>query len=232
VGASSPPRRLGRATATTFTIQRIALALFVERGFPAVTAEQIADAAEVSVRSFYRHFPDGKEGVLLLETHRGVELFLAALRARPPQESAFDAMRAAAVESIRLVDDPDDSAFGFSEARLLYGQVAAANPALVARMIGERVLLLEPLVELIALRMAVDPSTDVRPRLLVHAANTAITVGWLSVLADPGLDRSALLLDAFEAMDQGLSQPRPERAAAARRPAHRTPAHRSEKESR
>lgn len=45
-------------------IQRVSLDLFEERGFDAVTIEEIADAAEVSARSIYRYFQT-KEGLIL-----------------------------------------------------------------------------------------------------------------------------------------------------------------------
>jgi hypothetical protein len=143
--------------------------------------------------------------VVLLETRRGVGLFVQALRKRPPQEPAVVAVREAALESIRLVDQPPppDESYGLAQERQLYNQIAAGKSALIARMIGERVLLIEPLVELVALRMSVDPNIDVRPRLLVHAANAAITVAWLTAAANPEIDRCSLLKDAFDILENG-----------------------------
>jgi len=210
--------RESRRSSTIFAIEQTALALFVERGFTDVTAEQIAAAAGISVRTFYRYFPEGKEGVVLLETRRGVDVFLQELRNRPPQELAFVAVREAAIASVRLVDDPTPpNTFGLTEASTVYRQICADQPALVARLIGERQLMLEPLVELVALRMSVDPETDVRPRLLVHAANTAITVGWLTTQANPALERLALLERSFEVLERGMA-PAPDTADPARVP--------------
>jgi AcrR family transcriptional regulator len=67
------------------TIQERALDLFDERGFDAVTIEEIADAAEVSPSSVYRYFGT-KEGILVADE--------------------FDSMSQEAVGEILDVNDP------------------------------------------------------------------------------------------------------------------------------
>jgi hypothetical protein len=74
---------------------------------------------------------------------------------------------------------------------------------------GERQLLMEGLVGLIALRMSVDPDTDIRPRLLVHAADAAIAAVWFTGFANPELDRWALLDEAFEILATGMAHGSP-----------------------
>jgi AcrR family transcriptional regulator len=194
--------------ATTYGIERAALALFVERGFDVVTTEQIADASGVSVRTFFRHFPEGKQGVLLLETRRGVDLLKQALHRRPPQEPALVAMREAALETVRVLDEPSapEETYGREQAMHLFSQIVAKHPDLLARMMGERQLLMEGLVGLVALRMSADPNTDVRPRLLVHAADAAIAGAWFIAYANPELDRGALLEEAFEILASGMGR--------------------------
>jgi AraC-like DNA-binding protein len=46
-----------RSEMMTIEIETIALGLFEERGFKEVTVEDIASAARISVRTFYRYFP-------------------------------------------------------------------------------------------------------------------------------------------------------------------------------
>jgi AcrR family transcriptional regulator len=199
-------KQTSKLLTTVHLIQRAALGLFVEQGFESVTAEQIAQAAGVSVRTFFRHFPEGKEGVLLLEARRGADLFEQALCRRPPHETAVAAVREAALESVRALDDPTGAfeSFGFAEAMKLFGEVIADRPELLARMMGERQILADGLVELVALRMSVDPRVDLRPRLLLHAAHAAITVAWLMAYGNPDLDRCGLLTEALEAFEGGM----------------------------
>lgn len=189
--------------ATTYAVERAALEMFVLRGFDAVTCEEIARAAGISVRTFFRHFPQGKEGVLLLETRRGVELFEQALLDRPPGEEASVAVRHAALESVRMLDEPTGTfeGFGLPEAMHVFGQVVSGHPELLARMMGERQMLMEGLVDLVALRMSVDPRRDIRPRLLLHLAHAAITVAWLSAWNNAELSRSAVLAEALAILD-------------------------------
>ena len=116
------------------------------------------------------------------------------------------AVREAAIESVRALDAPTGAfeSFGFEQAMRLFSQVVADHRALLARMMGERQILAEDLVELVALRMSTDPMIDVRPRLLLHAAHAAVTVVWLMAYANRDLDRMALLRDAFEMLESGM----------------------------
>jgi AcrR family transcriptional regulator len=71
-----------------------ALRLFGERGFDGATIDDIAAAAEVSRRTFFRYFAR-KEDVVLDWKRRTSEELRAALVARPPEESPLQAVHAA-----------------------------------------------------------------------------------------------------------------------------------------
>jgi AcrR family transcriptional regulator len=71
-----------------------ALALFRERGFEATTADDIAAAAEVSRRTFFRYFPT-KEAVVFPHEGERFALFADALRARPSDETAWQSLSTA-----------------------------------------------------------------------------------------------------------------------------------------
>jgi AcrR family transcriptional regulator len=204
---SAPERvdgRVQRGLAAAYAIEQAALALFVERGYVNTTAQDIARAAGVSVRTFFRHFPSGKQGVMLLETRRHVDELERALRRRPPQERALTAMREALRDTFREIQDPE-SRYGREEASKVYDQIAAGQPDLIARMMGERQLMMESLVEPVALRMSLDPDTDVRPRVLVHSVHAAIMVAWLIGLNSRNLDLEELVEAALDVLEQGMA---------------------------
>ena len=67
-------------------LEGVALLLFEERGFDTVTVEDIASAAHISVRTFYRYFP-AKEDVLQVKIDRRSKALRAALATRPDDEA-------------------------------------------------------------------------------------------------------------------------------------------------
>src|SRR5262245_47626083 len=89
-GGRSCDLRERKRTRTRLMIQTEALRLFTEKGYAETTVEQIADAAAISPRTFFRYFPT-KEDVVLWDEYDPLvlELFLS----RPKRETAFDSMR-------------------------------------------------------------------------------------------------------------------------------------------
>jgi AcrR family transcriptional regulator len=72
-----------------------ALDLFATKGFEATTVEDIAAAAEVSPRTFFRYF-DSKLDVVMArnaEMDKDHEDFATLLAARPPEEGPLEALR-------------------------------------------------------------------------------------------------------------------------------------------
>ena len=75
------------------TIVREALRLFAEQGFAGTTVDDIAAAADVSRRTFFRYF-DHKEDVVLGWLDEVGDDIVASLAARPRSEPPLDAVRA------------------------------------------------------------------------------------------------------------------------------------------
>ncbi|MFE4513374.1 TetR family transcriptional regulator [Kitasatospora sp. NPDC056783] len=93
-----------RREATRLDIARAAAALFAERGTEATTAEEIALAAGISLRTFYRYFSVKEDAVAPLLAAGGrewVELFAAS----PPDLPLRDALEHAAVASLTPADE-------------------------------------------------------------------------------------------------------------------------------
>ncbi len=81
--------------------------LFHARGFEAVTVEEIAIAAGVSRRTFFRYY-DSKEDVMVERLDRDGERLLAELAARPIEEPPILAIRNALIAAIEYgLQEPD-----------------------------------------------------------------------------------------------------------------------------
>jgi AcrR family transcriptional regulator len=80
-----------KRTRTRLMIQAEALRLMAERGYAETTVEQIADAADISPRTFFRYFPTKEDVVLWDEYDPEVEELIAA---RPADEPAAETVRA------------------------------------------------------------------------------------------------------------------------------------------
>jgi AcrR family transcriptional regulator len=77
-----PPLTERRKAATRLEIAREAVALFTAQGVTATSAEEIAAAAGISVRTLWRYFPNKESSVLPLLTG-GIEATARALRSWP-----------------------------------------------------------------------------------------------------------------------------------------------------
>src|SRR5215470_412440 len=80
-------RRERKRTRTRLMIQAEAFRLFAERGYTETTVEQVADAAAISPRTFFRYFPT-KEDVVLWDEWD--PLVADLLDARPDDEASAE----------------------------------------------------------------------------------------------------------------------------------------------
>jgi AcrR family transcriptional regulator len=79
---------------TREALARAVLKLSTKRGFDNVTVEDIADACDVSPRTFFRYFAS-KEDALFASNSTRRDMVQAALQAQPPELPVFDALEAA-----------------------------------------------------------------------------------------------------------------------------------------
>jgi AcrR family transcriptional regulator len=73
-------------------IAEVAFNVFAERGFDAVTATEVAEAAGISRASFFRYFESKEDAVFVAQEELGVQI-AARLRERPAGEDAWTALR-------------------------------------------------------------------------------------------------------------------------------------------
>src|SRR5262245_1131176 len=87
-------------------IQTEALRLFAEKGYSETTVDEIAHAAAISPRTFFRYFPS-KEDVVMWDEYDPLALEL--LQARPDDEPLAESFRAVVRETLGglLRNDPE-----------------------------------------------------------------------------------------------------------------------------
>lgn len=93
-----------RRTRTMREIQSEAFRLFAEQGYDQTTTEQIADAADISPRTFFRYFPT-KEDVVVWDEYDAV--IGDRLAARPSDEPLGETMRAVTREALSALHEHD-----------------------------------------------------------------------------------------------------------------------------
>jgi AcrR family transcriptional regulator len=173
-------------------IRRAAFRLFVERGYDAVTTEEIATAAGVSPRTFFRHVP-AKEELLLAPVRYGGAAIVNLLEGRPAVESPDVALINAIITRTRSFEQVDTDEW--REALLVV-------PDLLDKVTVHRAADKERATKLIAERMGVDPEDDMRPGLLVQLAFAAADFAFQQWVRQSGkpwpLDR--YVTDALEAV--------------------------------
>jgi AcrR family transcriptional regulator len=73
-------------------IAEVAFNVFAERGFDAVTATEVAEAAGISRASFFRYFESKEDAVFVAQEELGAKI-AGRLRERPAGEDAWTALR-------------------------------------------------------------------------------------------------------------------------------------------
>ena len=197
---ATEPLRTRKKRLTRERILDEALRLFAERGFEGTTADDIAAAADVSRRTFFRYYPR-KEDVVIEWKRQGAEAVRAAVAARPPEEPPLTAVHRALSAIVEQYQAEADVVLGL--VRLI-----ESSPTLRARAAGEYPSWEASIAEEIAARLGVDPHTDLRPRLVAQLGMAILSTAVEAWTARGGQGEMAALLDeAFEAAADQLAAP-------------------------
>lgn len=174
---------------TREAVRCAAFRLFEQFGYPNTTVEQIAAAADISPRTFFRCFPT-KAALLIPDqlTERAIELFLAA----PAELSPIAAYRYAVEEMFAGIDGPE---WGdeMARQRLLYS-LPEAHGALYMTYIET----IELITDALAIRVGL-PADD--PRLRITAG--AMTGVMMAALHNTPIDPDAIVA-GLDFLDEGL----------------------------
>ena len=199
----APTRRERKKLETRRALERAALRLFAEQGYEQTTVEEIAEAADVAVRTFFRYF-SSKQDVLFgdVVTDR-VSRLRAELARRPEDERPLDSIRT--VMNLLDFSGPDEEEQVLARMDLMRHQ-----PSMVTRYLEIINAMRLVVVEFVAARTGLDPRRDMYPLLLAGACAASWETS-LNLWAESGGRESlrALRNEAFDVLTAALPAPPP-----------------------
>lgn len=189
-----------KKVATRRALIEAALRLAAERGPDRVTVEDIAEAADVSVRTFFNYFASKDDAVIGVDPDR-VQEAVERLLARPAGEPPLEAMRAVLTSTLDRYTDE-------SEGWAVRTELLRAWPHLRARHVAHLETVERRLIEAMAARTGADPDLDVYPTLVVTVAVSALRAA-LRVWHAPGSTARLprLVAESFDRLAAGLPPP-------------------------
>jgi TetR/AcrR family transcriptional regulator, regulator of mycofactocin system len=186
-----------KKAATRVQLMNVALRLFEAQGFGNTTVEEIAAAADVAPRTFFRYFPT-KVDVLFADHPEEIALIRDALAARSPDEAVLDAVKRAMLEGItKAIADPTRF--------LTRSQLVASVPAAHAHSRYLDSKFEDVIAEAVAADRQTDPASDLQARVVARAAwGAACAARDIWVMSDAKRDPRALVSQAFDLLEHNL----------------------------
>ncbi|MGP4026860.1 TetR family transcriptional regulator [Actinomadura sp. 3N407] len=205
-GPRPPGRRERKKQRTRDALVDAAFTLFSEKGFDATTVEEIADAVDVSSRTFFRYFAS-KEEVALTFQEEQTRAVMAVLAERPPDEPIMTSLRhtvvgiARACEAGELGFDPDRFACMLT--------MMSDSPTLMAGSLEHAQKKQALLIEVVAERLGADPATDLRPHVIAAAATCGFQAAADAMRRHGGAfgSLSETVDQTFAILENGLNEP-------------------------
>ncbi|QFG27125.1 TetR family transcriptional regulator [Actinomadura sp. WMMB 499] len=195
---------------TRDALSAAAVGLIVERGWNAVTIEDIAAAANVSVRTFRNYFSGKAEAVAARHVDR-MRRVADGLRARPADEPLWDAVGAAVQEQFAPpAPGPAAGARDGERARRHAdgARLMLTEPALAGEMAKAHAAAEAELAAAIAERTGTDPDADLYPRLAASVLGAAVGAAIVHALrGERPAPAGAVLREALDRLTAGLPTP-------------------------
>ncbi|MGP3941637.1 MULTISPECIES: TetR family transcriptional regulator [Streptomyces] len=169
-----PGLRERKKQRTRNALVRSALELFTRQGYEHTTVDEIAEAVEVSQRTFFRYFAN-KEEVAFASQESAECHFFAALCGRPADEAPLAALRGAVLDAWGSIGDAIEQMVP-PELHMRMYRVIESTPSLLAVHLRRTAEMEERLASEIARREGLDIDADPRPRLVVAMFSGVIRV--------------------------------------------------------
>lgn len=185
--------RPGRPTVTTRAeLEQRALELFAEHGFEATTVDDIAAAAGIGRRTFFRYFAS-KNDAVWGDFEQGLCDLRARLAAADPGQPLLDALREAVLAFNRF--DPDEVPWHRDRMALIL-----RVPALQAHSTLRYAAWRQVVADFAGARLD-EPADALLPQLVAHSCLGAAMTAYEQWLAHPDADLEELLDQALRALD-------------------------------
>ena len=192
-GAGHPGRR--RATSRA-ELEQAAFTLFATRGFDATTVDEIAAAAGIGRRTFFRYFPS-KNDIPWGAFEQELDRMRVRLKACPPEVPLMDAIRVALIDFNRV----DPAQVPLHRRRM---ELILRVPALLAHSTLRFTAWREVVAEFAAERTGLRKD-DLAPQTIAHAVLGVAIAAYERWLDDPAADLGALLDDAMRQLDAAFT---------------------------
>jgi AcrR family transcriptional regulator len=197
-GAPRAGLRERKKRRTRDQLEGAAFRLFEQRGFDAVTVDDIASEAEVSPRTFFRYFPS-KEDVLFGDIEKGLATLRAEVESSPPGEPVLEVLR----RTVSAFAADYESGSHLHPAALL--RIVVASPGLTPHLLGRLAAKHEELTAAIANHRGTEPSTDLYAHLVAACALDALRVSLeMSDKSSPHRPATAVVGEAFDLLAKGF----------------------------
>jgi AcrR family transcriptional regulator len=200
------PLRERKKLATRRSLRRAALDLIAERGFEHVTVDDIAEAADVSTRTFFNYFPS-KEAALFGRDPDRVSVLRERVARHAPGEPALEVLRLVMVSEAQQIADELNELGGGPEVWLRRMKEARADPHLRAAQASQMAMTERAITEGLAERFGTDPDHDAYPGLLA-AVTAGVFRASITFWASSGgtMPLSQLIDLGFRALAGGLPE--------------------------
>jgi AcrR family transcriptional regulator len=142
-------------------VESVALRLLAKHGYMNVTIEQIAQAAGISRRTLFRYFSDKYDILLAAAGGHRYQQVCDEFAARPAEEPSYEALCQAFLSA---------SHFEAGDMKRLKAvrAVFTADPVLFERTLADAEGMGEQLTEMVAKRLDIETTKDIRADLLVR----------------------------------------------------------------
>lgn len=195
IGASPPSLRERKKAKTRKVLADTATELFAEQGFDHTTVEEIAEACDVSPRTFFRYFAS-KEDVLFAVGDERLRQLLDAIATRPSGEAPLRSMREAALSLV-----PE---YTSERARLITRKrIIAETQTLRSRGLERQLGWEDAVTDALGQRITDAGPAGIELRL-VASVTTATLRAALHTWLEAGGDLATLIDDAFDRLSRGL----------------------------